>query len=430
VTIRFEHPTDAAFTCTQCGDCCRTTNIVLVPGEEERLRTLDWRGREPDLKEGSTVVSTSLPDGRQVRRLARHQDGACVYLGADQLCRIHKHFGADAKPLMCRLYPFAFYPLADRITVDCAFSCRSISQGTGAPAVERAPEWTALLGEVTNLERRPHRLTRQRALSGELLWEFEQYLLGFLADHTMPLFDRVRCCLQFARLATTGDPATQAAAKLREAIARGLPRQIARIPRGGGMDPTQRLIFYHWLFLTLNPAPVNSDLLSGPDRRSEEKRRVAAAQRFSGQRGGLWLDSKELSVRGDQIATVDAEFVTAANSPLLERYFVSKIIGQRFLAAADEELPLVEAVPLFFLSYPMAVWTARALAAERGGVAVAESDLRRALVLLDRALGRVSLAALPAKAAKVWRFVVEDTDLAIEATNELLGWQDDSSAET
>src|SRR5436190_13978519 len=242
----FEHPPNVGFTCTRCGDCCRNGNVMLGPGEEDRLRALDWHGREADLEGAPTVVSTALTGGRRVRRLARREDGACVYLGSDQLCRIHRHFGADAKPLVCRLYPFGFYPVADRVAVDCSFSCRSISEGTGAPLAERVPEWTALLGEASAPEESGHRLTRQRALSGEVLWEFEHYLLGFLADQSMPLFDRVRCCLQLSRLATTGDPTTPAAAKLRQAIARGLPLQIVRIPRGGGMDRTQRVIFYQW----------------------------------------------------------------------------------------------------------------------------------------------------------------------------------------
>jgi hypothetical protein len=119
--------------------------------------------------------------------------------------------------------------------------------------------------------------------------------------------------------------------------------------------------------------------------------------------------------------------VTAERSELLERYLVAKVLSQRFLVAGEEELPLVEAVPLFLLIYPMTIWTARALAAERHAGAAAESDLRRAIALLDRTHGQVNLAALPAKLAKVWHFVVEETDLVVEATNDLLGVQDDDN---
>src|SRR5258705_527058 len=83
--------------------------------------------------------------------------------------------------------------------VDCSFSCRSIAAGTGAPLRERFPEWAALLGEGAPAAG-SHQLTRARPISGELLWELEHHLLGLLADRTLTLFDRVRCCLQLIRL--------------------------------------------------------------------------------------------------------------------------------------------------------------------------------------------------------------------------------------
>ena len=118
---------------------------------------------------------------------------------------------------------------------------------------------------------------------------------------------------------------------------------------------------------------------------------------------------------------MDAAFVAAADCPPLERFLVAKILGQRFLMAGAE-LPFAEAVPLFFLVYPMAIWTSRALAAARRASAVAEADVREGLARIDRTLGQVPLAALPSRVAKAWRFVVEETGLVVAATDELLGF--------
>lgn len=364
-----------------------------------------------------------------MRRLARGGDGACVYLSSDSLCRLHQHFGAEAKPLMCRLYPFGFSPVGDRLAVDASFACRAIGQGSGQPVSELVSEWTALLAERPPLVESRHRLDRRRPLTGELLWEFEHYLLGFLADASLTFLDRLRCCLQMVRLATSGDPTTPSAAKLREAIARGLPRRIASMPRGGGMDRTQRTIFRQWLFLALNPLPVDFDLLPQAAQRRGEEQRVAAARRFDAQQGAPLVDNRELGVTWEEVAAVDATLVTAASSPLLERYLCAKLVGQRFLVAGVEELPLVEAVPLFLLVYPMAIWTSRALAAARGAGAVAEGDLRQALGLLDRTLGQAPLVALPPKVSKAFHFVVEDTDLVVAATNELVGFEEEPPEE-
>ena len=42
---------------------------------------------------------------------------------------------------------------------------------------------------------------------------------------------------------------------------------------------------------------------------------------------------------------------------------------------------------------------------------------------------RQPLATLPDEIAKVWHFVMEETDLVVEATNELVGWHDEEQAE-
>ena len=44
-----EYPKDVCFSCTECGDCCRSFDLLLGPGERERLADLDWAGREGDL---------------------------------------------------------------------------------------------------------------------------------------------------------------------------------------------------------------------------------------------------------------------------------------------------------------------------------------------------------------------------------------------
>jgi Fe-S-cluster containining protein len=393
---------------------------MLGPGEEEALGRLDWQAREEDLVGATTVVTSRLPGGRRARRLARRSDGACVYLGPDHLCRIHRHFGGDRKPLMCRLYPFGFYAVGGKVAVDCSFACRSVRQGSGDPVEERVPEWSRLLAERGAPQESPHRLTRARTVSGSLLWDLEHHLLTFLSDPGLSLFDRVRCCLRFVRLATTGDPATAAAARLREAVARGLPRQVATIEPGGPLDKTQRAVFYQWLFLTLNPLPPGFDLLSGPDQRREKKRRLAAARRFYLNQGAPWIDGQETEVSFAEVSEVGTTLLATLPCPPLETFLRAKIVGQRFLVAGGTELPFVEAVPAFLLAYPMILWTAKALAAARRASEVAEDDLRRSIGLVDRTLGQASVEDLPAKVAEAWHFVVEETELVEAAAAELL----------
>jgi Fe-S-cluster containining protein len=418
----FDYPKDVRFSCRRCGDCCRTWNVMLASGEAESLASLDRVEREDDLVDARTVVSTRHPDrGTRVERLARDAEGACVYLGSDDLCRIQRHFGADAKPLMCRLYPFGFSRLGEGWTVDCSFSCSSIAAGEGEGLEASLVDWQSLLEQAAETSERSHRFDRRRSLEGPLLLDLQEHLLAFLNDPSLPLIERVRCCLQFVRLATTGDPTTSSAKVLRDAIAKGLPTQIASIPCEGGMDPSQQAFFQQWLYLTLNPVPGNFDQLPPAERQRVEKDRVVAGNLFRDRKGQPRIENRELAISWQELDEIDAGPFLNHDCAPLGVYLRAKITGQRYLVAGNGELPFVEAVPSFLLAYPMALWTSRALAADRGCDQVHEQDVRAALRLLDRTLGTLSTAQLPKKVRKACTFLLTETDLVVSAVNHLLG---------
>ena len=68
----------------------------------------------------------------------------------------------------------------------------------------------------------------------------------------------------------------------------------------------------------------------------------------------------------------------------------------------------------------MLLWTAKALASERGATDAHEDDARGALRLLDRSYGEVRLSELPTKQRKAWRFVFMETGLETAATIDML----------
>ena len=98
-------PTDARWSCSGCGSCCRL--YKLGPVEPEIIAGLEARGVEaawPAAASGWATQETG-PDGAAAWFL-RHTAGHCVFLRDDNLCAIHALFGADAKPGFCREYPF------------------------------------------------------------------------------------------------------------------------------------------------------------------------------------------------------------------------------------------------------------------------------------------------------------------------------------
>ena len=255
--LKFEYPEAVRFTCQRCGDCCRGWNVPVTPGERERLESLDWHGRHEALVDRSPAVRVRGPN-RVLERLARRDDDACIYLGDDDECLLHAHFGAEAKPVACSMYPFSFRAIGDRVMVDAAFSCRSVSHDRGEPLSESVARWAQLSPTLASLkDRGRHRLTRRHRVGGELLWAIEQQLAQYLGERSLGLIDRIRCALEYLRLATTGDPTTPAAATLRDVIGKAIPGQITSRPLpAAALDKSQRAVFLLWTFLVLNPAPI------------------------------------------------------------------------------------------------------------------------------------------------------------------------------
>lgn len=415
------YPEGLHFTCSRCGDCCRGTTIPLGPGEVERLRALSWSGRVEALAGVEPAERLSSSD----RVALRHRpDGACVYLGPENQCLVHEHFGEEVKPLTCRLYPFGFTFVGGRLTVDVAFSCRAVSEDRGAPLGEWLPSWSRLLESARPGEER-HPFSDRYAVDGELLWELEQDLSSLLARRELSMLDRIRAVAEFLRLGTTADPTTEAARKLREIMVDGIPRQLAARPLEPELtrlDATQRAVFFHLLFLALNPTPPGLDRQPAKEREREARRRIAAAEGFERKAARPWVDNRELDASFGEVASVAlGPLADEAGARLAERFLAAKVLGQRFLREGEKALPFLDAVHRLLVLYPMLLWTARALAAGGGRGKVGLDDARRALRLLDRTHGSIPLADLPSKQRRAWRFVLNETDLAVTASAELLG---------
>ena len=423
--LEFVFPPEVRFTCSRCGDCCRGWHVMLGPGEVERLEALDWSASAPEL----SGVSPGAPVPGEPRlgrlALARNADGACIYLGAENECRIHETFGEAVKPLMCRLYPFGFLAVGDRVGVDVSFSCRAVSRDEGEPLSRRVPEWTRLLRDRP-VAQKLHKFSKKYEVSGDLLWELEHHLVSILSDEELSLLDRIRGVFEFNRLATTSDPRTEAARTLRQVLASGIPKQLRERPVEPGserMDKTGRAVFFHLLFVSLNPTPEELFELSGKPRHRAAGFRVQAADGYKFPEAHPLVDNRELkSTFGDVAAARVDSILSGPGGELVARYLRAKILGQRFMHEGDSEIPLIEAVPRLLLLFPLAVWTAKALACERGEASVRESDVRSALRLVDRSYGEIPLSSVPPKARKAWRFVLLETDLPVTASLEMIAY--------
>ncbi len=140
--------------CHGCGICCRGALVVLNDKDLEQIRAR-W-GEDPDFRGKKILVRLGLFDKRY--RLAQRNDGRCIFQDADKLCRIHKRFGYDAKPHVCRMAPLQLIPLENMAYVTLRRYCPSAAADKGRALKDQLNELRELLkqsGEEPVPRRRP-----------------------------------------------------------------------------------------------------------------------------------------------------------------------------------------------------------------------------------------------------------------------------------
>ncbi len=131
--------------CRSTGACCRA-GYTLGPVEPRVAAILDaaevgaWC---PPAAEGWSE-DRMAPTGEPVRFL-RQVNGACVFLGSDQLCAVHANLGAESKPAFCRLFPISAIRDPSGIVVGVRPNCHAQSIADSAPLdAERLTELAGL----------------------------------------------------------------------------------------------------------------------------------------------------------------------------------------------------------------------------------------------------------------------------------------------
>ena len=90
-------PAERAFVCRRCGACCRIKDGIVRVSDGEALRIAAFLGLDVD---DFIANETELAPDRKSLALKSLPDGSCVYLTADNLCRIN-----SVKPDKCRTFP-------------------------------------------------------------------------------------------------------------------------------------------------------------------------------------------------------------------------------------------------------------------------------------------------------------------------------------
>ena len=123
--------------CEGCGGSCQGAVVELL--DEAEAQRIEQISR-------ALSIDGAVLDGR-----LRQIDGTCVFLSADQGCRIHRNFGFEQKPQLCKQFPLVALRAEDGVRLGVDPACYHSWKGW-----ESGPEIQSshlVLGRVERSER-------------------------------------------------------------------------------------------------------------------------------------------------------------------------------------------------------------------------------------------------------------------------------------
>lgn len=391
------------FSCMQCGDCCRSFPISLSADEAERYEGRDWTGILGE--HHPPVVQHVRRGGGVLRYLARRPDGACLFLGEDQLCEIHRHHGEPDKPLACRMFPFGLAdgPEVEGTVVIGRFACSAVAHGEGETIQSHRKELDGLVREF-------HAIQPPRATSGPPRLPFSDGLdygpdeVGLVLDlvaselenASRPFPERILAVSKFVSLVASsrfksiqGGSAKKAIHGFAEGIHAQVGRGLLKTPEAAPLP--QRLLFRQLLAMAARRDPARL-VTAGPLRRLTRRiGNLLAGLAFMAGTGVVRCVGRDKpAVLGEvRRKGPPANPAEPAADGALTRYFLNQFTG-RFLYAGSFQLEQVlPALGLLLRQYPLICLLARAACVSRGGERVERSDWVAAIRTADWNFGHV-----------------------------------------
>jgi lysine-N-methylase len=379
-------PTIQNWSCHNCGGCCRQHSIEITPDERARIASQNWTAADGVPADRPLFVRLGLLPWSRRYRLGNQADGGCVFLDERGLCRIHAKFGEAAKPLACRIYPYAFHPAGKKITVSLRFSCPSVVANKGRPVAQQRDDLKAL--ERLVVPEGAERTPPPEVLPGQRLdWpdtlKFVDRLDELLAAGDAPIVVRLLKALRLVELVGQARFEKIRGARLSEfleiiqrAAAADVPADLSQIPEPSRIGRLQ--------FRLLAAQYARKDTFAEQDLGLRNRLRLFwCAVRFARGRGMVpRLHGEFKSVPFAELEPAFGAIYCEAEE-MLTRYLRVKVQGLHFCGRTHSGEPVVEGFQSLALVIPVVLWIARWLAVGDGRRALSTDDVARALAIAD-----------------------------------------------
>ncbi len=376
-------PTIQNWSCHNCSGCCRQHLIEIT--EEERQRILDQKWTAKDgVSDGPVVVPHGGSLFKKSWRLAHGSDGGCVFLNDDGLCRIHAKFGEAAKPLACRIYPYALHPAGKKVTVSLRFSCPSVVANLGKPVSENRDELKKIERLVVpeNADQiSPPKISNREQLDWPDTLKIVNALHELITqDDEVGIIDRLYRALFVVGLVGEAQFDLIRGARLGDFL-----EILSEAASGEELpEPVQPAAVMQMQFRLLVAHYARKDTVADLDAGLAGRWRLfRAATKFASGQGSAaplqdCFNEVPFEAMDQPFGEIPDEF-----EEILTRYLSVKLQGLHFCGPAYYGIPLVEGFRSLVLIVAAMCWIAKWLAASDGRSQWTTEDLSKAMTIAD-----------------------------------------------
>lgn len=383
--------------CRNCTRCCRELVVHLTRHDRERLDEQDWTGKL------DIPAYVRLGEDYVLNHAA---DGACVFLGDDNLCRIHATFGYDAKPLACRLYPFTLEPdVTHREVVHASprFDCPSVACATGRVlskhrgGIERIVAELQATSPIMLVPSARHiDIRADQHMAPEELDMFVEHLDNWLRIESRPVSDRL---LGLAGLLDTLDGADinkirgERLGELVSMLLADMPNVIEPMRALPAPSPRQlklfrQAVFAHCENITLEKA--RAPFLSRWAYRLDQFKRAGRLVRGEGIIPSLVSGSQLSTVTFARLAEIrpSPSLIGADCDDLIARYIRTRILGRTAFGPGYYGWSVLDGLAALLLSVAVVGWVTRHVAIRKDADSYDFDDVIQAVGIVNRNVGR------------------------------------------
>lgn len=408
-----ELPAIQNWSCHNCGGCCKKHAINITQEEHQRIENQKW-GKSDELPQHTKLFVRTNAWGKYQYRLNHQPDGSCIFLDPQGLCRIHAKFGEQAKPLACRIYPFAFHPKGKKVVVSLRYSCPSVVANKGAKLNQQLPELETIAEQIVpeNYQQiSPSLVHSSEKLDWSDFLKLVQQLEHFLRSPNVPLEVRLLRAIEFVHMlsqASLGKIQGSRMRELCELLAMDIEARLIHGPEESGDISKLGMTHFRLLVGQYAREDTFSIMKSGWSYRWKMLQSNLAMASGKGHLIGLSDDYPSLPF-------------TALEQPLgglpresievLSRYFLVKLQGMHFCGPAFYNMNLVDGFASLAAVFPVICYLARWRAVGQGRDKIVPEDVELALARVDHHHGYSPALSGYASRNRI-RFLLHQGDLS------------------